>query len=718
MRNIKLELKLLILYIYLFHNSIFRVKTDAPDLYSPLDDVLRLNSSTFVPTVFQQNKNVTFMVQFYNSFCGHCQMFAPVYKELASRVRNWTSVVQLAGIDCSKDENVLTCSENKIGGYPTIFIYYPNSKYQDPNDAPLDLRKLQIDWNVDDIEESLIDYLGNLTQTNRQYPQVVRAFLPINSSNLNEITRLYRAPQESNAIVDNTSEIQDLMFVIEKDDSYLGKKLIIEYSRLNDRLELRRILLSNKVLLKAMLSEEDFRKIEDYQPILVRVTSLNDRSKGQILVRGEAKHILPSSPEHERQDFIERRFKMFFEHLYSIELREKESDSAGQTKRKEVNQGPGPKSNEISSKENGEIVIQYLFQTDKTSGRQIFAVDLLKGIAYMITHEIKIKGDLNPNEFGTVRNILTILNKYLPLDIWDTSFNKFIVDLRTRLDSNRYIYESNGISAQQLRDILELAGGDAIRLRYSRENWVSCLASDKQHKGYTCSLWLLFHCMTVGEYYKAGPVQVKPKMVLTTMRDYITKFLGCTVCASNFEKETEGLESSLTSRNSSVLWLWYTHNKVNQRLNNEKQSNKLALTEVLFPSHKACSTCYRSDISEVGLDGKNLEDVEWNSESVFNFLVDLYKPDRIVTPIEFASILTSIKSKSNYDLLDTGKNDNLGTRRAGPSSANRSVEEWNIHSLFSTSDISLCLFLYVASIVIVAMVCISLNPKLKRLKTK
>lgn len=708
----------MILCIYLFHNSILQVRADAPDLYSPLDDVIRLNSSTFIPTVFQQNKNVTFMVQFYNTFCGHCQMFAPVYKELATRVRNWTSVVQIAGLDCSKDENVITCSENKIEGYPTVFIYPPNARHQDPNDAPLNLRKLNIEWNVDDIEESLIDYVGNLTQTNRQYPQVVKAFQPIKSLNLNEVTRLYRQPQEPNTIVDSTSEIQDLMFIVENDDSYLGRKLIIEYSRLTYKLELRRILLSNKILLRKILSEEDFRKLDDYQPILIRMTSLNDGSKGQILVRGEAKHILPSSPEHERQDFIESRFKMFFEHLYSIELREKELNSALPSKKKDINKSLEPNSNEISPKENGEIVIQYLFQTDKTSGRRIFAVDLLKGIAYMITHEIKIKGDLSPNEFGTVRNLLTILNKYLPLEKWDTSFNKFIIDLRTRLDSGRYVYESNGISAQQMRDILEFSGGDTIRLRYGRENWVSCLASDKQHKGYTCSLWLLFHCMTVGEYYKAAPVQVKPKMVLTTMRDYITKFLGCTVCASNFEKETEALESSLTSRNSSVLWLWYTHNKVNQRLNNEKQSNKLALTDVLFPSHKSCSTCYKSDISGVGLDGKNLEDVEWNSESVFNYLVDLYKPDRIVTPIEMASILTSIKSKSNYDLLEGGKNDNTGTRRVGPSSVNRSVEEWNIQSLFSTSDISLCLFLYVASIVIVAMVCVSLNPKLKRLKTK
>lgn len=724
MRNLELGLKLFIFCIFLIHHKVVQVKTDdAPDLYSATDEVIRLNSTNFEPILFHQNKNITYMVQFYNTFCGHCQMFAPVYKDLASRVRNWTSVIRLAGIDCSKDENVITCSENKIEGYPTILIFPPNGKINEPDDAPMSLRKLNIDWTVDDIEESIVNYVANLTQTNKQYPLVADALQPIQGFSPKEIARLYRAPHESNGVIDDPSNVQDLMFVVEDGDSYLGRKLIIEYFRISDKLELRRILLSNKLLLKSILTEEEYRKLDDNQPILVRVTSLDDESKGQVLVRGEAKHILPTSPEHERQDFIYGRFKMFFEHFYSIELTEKESEiDIFHHKKKEVNGSSS--NNEVvkPTKDDGEMVIQYLLQNDKVDGKRIFAIDLLKGIAYMITHEIKIKGDLNPTEFATVRNLLTIVKKYLPLEKWDSNFSRFITDLRTRLDTGRHIFESNGISAQQMRDILELAGADDIRRRYNSEHWVSCSNSDKQHKGYTCSLWLLFHTMTVGEYFKAAPVRVRPTMVLFTMRDYITKFLGCTVCSSNFEKETESLDSSLVARNSSVLWLWYTHNKVNQRLNNEKSntSEKKPLAAVLFPSFKDCSACYTSEINDVGMDGKNLEDIDWNSTSVLNYLIDMYKPGRIITPIELASILTSIKSKSNYDIIEGNKKLDTpsGTRRLSPSSANHSVEQWNIQSLFSTSDISLCLFLYLACIIIVLVVCVSLNPRLKRLKIK
>ena len=117
-------------------------------------------------------------------------MFSPIYKDLARRTRNWTSFVRVAGIDCSTDENVITCSENKIQGYPTILIFPPNARVQDPNDKPLDLRTLNKEWNVDDIEETIIDYVGNLSRTTREFSLVVNALQPIEVSNVQDIKRL------------------------------------------------------------------------------------------------------------------------------------------------------------------------------------------------------------------------------------------------------------------------------------------------------------------------------------------------------------------------------------------------------------------------------------------------------------------------------------------------------------------------------------------------
>lgn len=682
-------------------------------MYSPMDDIIRLNSENFNQTVFHKDKDIIYMVQFYNTFCGHCQMFAPVYKDLASRVKNWTSVFKLAGVDCSKDENVMACSENKIEGYPTILIYPPNARAQDPRDAPLNIRKLNIEWTVDDIEEAIIDYVGNLTHsTGRHHSLVADALQPISVTNFEEVKRIYPTRSKHDEVAGEHDNSQDFMVIVESSRSYLGRKLIVEFYRLRARLELRRILLSNTILLKSILSREEYNKLSGSQPVLLRLRNLAENdSRAQVLVRGEEKHVLPTSGDTERQDFIYGRFKMFFEHFYSIELNEiggnhdKRTSSPGKIE---------PSSIDASANHDDEMEIRYLLQRDMKGNKRVFAIDLLKGISYMLTHEVKIKGGLSPTEFTTVRNLLTLLKKYLPLEKWDSNVNKFIMDLRTRLDDKRIEFEKNGLTAQEMSDILDLSGAETVRLRYNRENWVACQESDRQHKGYTCSLWLLFHTLTVGEYLKAAPVRFRPTMVLFTMRDYITKFLGCTVCASNFEKETESLNSSLNNRNSSILWLWYAHNRVNQRLNNEKSPiDKKFLTDVIFPSQNYCPLCMQSDLNNVGLDGKTFEDIDWNQTSVLSYLIDVYRPDKVVTPIEMALLLTDIKSKINYDLIEEAK-------KLSSSSAdmNSSLDRGNVQSSFSISDISLCLVLYLACIMIVAIVCVELNPKWKRSRTK
>lgn len=687
-----------------------------PDLYTSSDDVLLLNGETFKPTVFEKNKDITFVVQFFNTYCGHCQHFAPVYKELATRVRNWTSVARIAGVDCSITANVETCSENRIDGYPTIYIFPPNSKFNEPKDAPLNLRSLGTGWTVDDLEESIIAYVSNLTQTNgRHYPKAANAMQAIEVDELSQIHRLYTSEADFDGFLKDQNGKQDLMFIVESDKSFLGRALIMEYFRLSIKLELRRILLDNTKLLRLILKQKDYEELDKNQPLLIRMNSLEAGSKAQVLVKGELDTVLPTVDEAERSDFIRNRFKSFLDHYYSVELKELFGHEVDVSKR--VSQ---KSSNEIDS--NGDLdankldlEIDHLMRSHPVGSKKIFAQDLLKGISYMLTHEIRIKGDVKPDEFNTIRNLLTILRKYLPLERWDSSMKKFVETLRTKLDENRKSYDENGLKSQQMKDLLDYSGSDEVRLKHSDKSWLSCHESERQRKGYTCSLWLLFHTLTVGEYTKAAPVRSRPTLVLATMRDYITKFLGCTVCSSNFVKETENLESHLVARNSSTLWLWMTHNRVNQRLNNERPAaERKALSQVVKPSHKLCPECYATSLDLIGIDGKTLADIEWNQTSVLNYLVAIYKPDNVVSPNELGSLLRTIRGQASYNMVD-----GLQTNRLiGPSSADlnsSSAEKWNIQSIFSTSDMSLCLLLYLFCIGMVAIVCFSLNPQWRRM---
>lgn len=55
-------------------------------LYTPFDKVTVLNISNFNETVFVSPSPKTWIIEFYNSWCGHCHRFAPTWKSLASNI--------------------------------------------------------------------------------------------------------------------------------------------------------------------------------------------------------------------------------------------------------------------------------------------------------------------------------------------------------------------------------------------------------------------------------------------------------------------------------------------------------------------------------------------------------------------------------------------------------------------------------------------------------
>jgi thiol oxidase len=53
-------------------------------LYSKSDLVVILNETNFKSSVY--NSKTAWLVEFYNSWCGFCQRFAPIWKSLAMNV--------------------------------------------------------------------------------------------------------------------------------------------------------------------------------------------------------------------------------------------------------------------------------------------------------------------------------------------------------------------------------------------------------------------------------------------------------------------------------------------------------------------------------------------------------------------------------------------------------------------------------------------------------
>ncbi|XP_055608080.1 sulfhydryl oxidase 2-like [Uranotaenia lowii] len=92
-------------------------------LYDSNDSVISVNAANMKEKVFQQGH--ASLVEFYNSYCGFCRRYAPIWKELASEILGWQRMVKVMALDCSQDENNAFCREFEVMAYPTIRFFAP-----------------------------------------------------------------------------------------------------------------------------------------------------------------------------------------------------------------------------------------------------------------------------------------------------------------------------------------------------------------------------------------------------------------------------------------------------------------------------------------------------------------------------------------------------------------------------------------------------------------
>lgn len=91
---------------------------DQQGLYSKSDRVDILTNRNFERKIYGQKHAL--VVQFYNSYCGHCRAFAPRFKTIASEIAPWKTVVRLAVLDCSVEENNEICRQFEVMAYPSL----------------------------------------------------------------------------------------------------------------------------------------------------------------------------------------------------------------------------------------------------------------------------------------------------------------------------------------------------------------------------------------------------------------------------------------------------------------------------------------------------------------------------------------------------------------------------------------------------------------------
>uniref|UniRef100_A0A8C0WPC3 Sulfhydryl oxidase n=1 Tax=Castor canadensis TaxID=51338 RepID=A0A8C0WPC3_CASCN len=388
-----------------------------------------------------------------------------------------------------------------------------------------------------------------------------------------------------------------------------------------------------------------------------------------------------------------------------------------------------------NKEENSEVVVWREFNRAK-----LYTADLESGLHYLLRVELAAHRSLAGAELKTLREFVTVVAKLFPGRPPVRKLLETLQEWLASLPLDRIPYNA---VLDLVNNKMRISG-----LLTNHVKWVGCQGSRLELRGYPCSLWKLFHTLTVQasihpEALAGTGFEDDPQAVLQTVRKYVHTFFGCKECGEHFEAMAKESMDSVKTLDQAVLWLWKKHNAVNSRLAGHLSEDP-RFPKVPWPTPDLCPACHE-EIK--GLDS-------WNEGHVLTFLKQHYSGDNLVDTysvnlgdpgdggalgrgqVEDKGLTSPGKSQREQDAaglhlphvldprtdLPESLRHRLGLRLHSPPGPGALAEvEAAAPSLgagFSSLDMSLCLLLYVASSLFLMVMCCFFRVRSKRWKVR
>ncbi|KAG1346977.1 sulfhydryl oxidase 2 [Cocos nucifera] len=223
---------------------------------------------------------------------------------------------------------------------------------------------------------------------------------------------------------------------------------------------------------------------------------------------------------------------------------------------------------------------------------------------------------------------------------------EILVDFDNLWPSDLFSVDSQETNILQERD--RLKSYSICGKEVPRGYWIFCRGSKNDTRGFSCGLWVLLHSLSV------RVADGESHLAFTAICDFIHNFFICEECRRHFYDMCSSASGPFKTTRDLSLWLWSTHNKVNERLMKEEKALETGdprFPKVIWPPEQLCPSCYLSSISK--RTGTN--QVDWNEDEVFKFLVQYYGKT-LVSSYKDAILSRNISDELVADDITTSTN--------------------------------------------------------------
>lgn len=522
-------------------------------LYSRDDDVEVLTVDNFKSELYGQKH--AWLIEFYNSWCGFCQRFAPSWKALASDLRGWKDIIRIGAIDCTNEDNTPICRDFEIMGYPTLRYFHEN--YQEGPKNQGELIHSGEDMNAH--RRLILEYL--IKEQQKGAAKIYPNLMPYTYADLDHL--YVDLPSTTKYVFVIVGESSALIGAEVAMDLHSVSNVAIRYSYSNNTELLNMLEISKLPAVIAVADDKSFLRLND---------DLGTRESVNTVIKNFLR------PKHINVPEQEERTEIYTGKWADAQI--PDIDSLFEARQKKM-----------------------LKDKIKKMKDPVFQMDLETALRWSLKREVARVKTISGERRNALIAYLDVIVKYFPFGF---SGHKFMIQLRDR------VKDEQSIEGREILQMFKEAEQNDGKLFSSPEQWLACEGSTPEYRGYPCGLWKMFHYLTVSSAEKnVDNDNANPLEVLHAMEGYIRYFFGCADCAQHFLEMVEKKDmKSVSSLDSSILWLWMAHNAANKRLAGD-QTEDPEFPKIQFPSIENCPSCKNADN-------------KWNFIEVVKYLKHVY----------------------------------------------------------------------------------------------